>query len=235
MTESFTCRQKRKMLPVRRVICFFVLLFCLVFILINHTLCPAITSLAVAESRNRIEDDIANTVYRALGSDGIPYDTVFSVTYKADGSVSAMNVNMARAYAICADVVPKLTERARNEEAFTVSIPLGTLSSIPALSGKGPCCTIRMIFSKAVSVRMESDFSEAGINQTLHRISMVVTANVTLLVPGSHTDVKNEVKIPIAETVLLGKVPDAYTEIHRLTDDITETDIDDIYDFGATK
>lgn len=233
MTESFTCRKKRKPFSVRRVALSLVLLFCLAFILINRTLCPAIISLAVSESKNRIEEDVANTVYRALGEGGIPYDAIFSVTYKADGSVSAMNVNMARAYAICADVIPILTERTRVETEYNVSIPAGTLSGIPAFSGKGPSCTVRLVFSKAISVRMESDFSEAGINQTLHRISMVVTANVTLLMPGATTDVKKEVKIPIAETVLLGKVPDAYTQIHRLTDEITESEIDDIYDFGA--
>ncbi len=233
MIESFSFKKRKKRPSLRRIVLFTVLLFCLVFVFINRTLCPAIISLAIAESKNRVTNDLSATVYDVLGKDGIPYDSLFSVSYQSDGSVAAMNVNMGRAYAICAEVIPMLSQRIRSENTYHIAVPAGTLSGIPAFSGKGPSCTVRIVFAKAIRVRMESDFIEAGINQTLHKLSMVVTAEVTLLIPGASTDVINEVKVPIAETVLLGKVPDAYTEIHRLTDDITETEIDDIYDFGA--
>ena len=209
------------------------LLFLFAFVLINRTLAPAIIKIATAESKNSIEEDFSYTVYTALGSRQISYKDIFTVSCKEDGSVAFMNVNMAACYAVCADVIPALTARARSYNGLTVSVPMGSLSGIPALSGKGPDCRVRLVSAKSVSVRLESEFTEAGINQTLHTVAIVATVGVTLLVPGAATDIQNEVRIPIAETVLLGKVPDAYTEISRLTDDITEEEIDDIYDFGA--
>jgi hypothetical protein len=37
----------------------------------------------------------------------------------------------------------------------------------------------------------------------------------------------------VAETLIVGEVPDALTQINRLTEEISEEEIDDVNDFGA--
>ena len=236
MIERFYCKKKRKIHFFHRIyrpVILLLVALSITFFLINSTLSPIIVKIAAQKSSLKIEQDFFHATYPIVGKNAVSYDEIFTVSYMQDGSIAAMNVNMAACYNICAEVIPSLTEKARSYTALSVSVPLGTLSGIPAFSGKGPVCTVKVILNESVRVRIESQFVEAGINQTLHKIFMVTTASITLLVPGNPTDVTTEVRIPLTETVLLGKVPDAYTEIHRLTDDITEEDIDDIYDFGA--
>ena len=52
-----------------------------------------------------------------------------------------------------------------------------------------------------------SGFREAGINQTLHRITMQVAMNITLLTPAGTQQVKVDSGVVVAETILIGQVP----------------------------
>ena len=93
---------------------------------------------------------------------------------------------------------------------------------------------MRLVPANALTGHLESSFSEEGINQTRHKIWVSVKVKITFLLPNYEKNSEVSVKIPLVETVLLGNVPDAYTKINRLTDDIEESEIDDIYDFGAS-
>ena len=76
-----------------------------------------------------------------------------------------------------------------------------------------------------------SVFSAAGVNQTTHRIEMTITVDLFIAVPTAHTSVQVETPFVIAESVLLGKVPDAYTVVTG--DDQTTTG--QIFDYGAER
>ena len=87
--------------------------------------------------------------------------------------------------------------------------------------------------ARAVYADYENTFSAAGINQTRHTVSVKITVSSGVYLPGYSAETTIETHIIIAETVIVGDVPDAFTKIDRLTDDVTEDEIDDIYDFGA--
>ena len=58
---------------------------------------------------------------------------------------------------------------------------------------------------------MTSEFSAAGINQTRHRVILNVTTDVYVIMNGNNTSTQVENSFIIAETVLLGTVPLAYS------------------------
>ena len=71
------------------------------------------------------------------------------------------------------------------------------------------------------------------INQTLHRVLLRVTVEVTALLPGAVRTFAVPTDVCVAETVIVGKVPEAYTRIDRFSSDVSEAEIDDIADYGA--
>ena len=85
--------------------------------------------------------------------------------------------------------------------------------------------------SGGVLTTVDSVFSAAGVNQTTHRIEMTITVDLFIAVPTAHTSVQVETPFVIAESVLLGKVPDAYTVVTG--DDQTTTG--QIFDYGAER
>ena len=76
-------------------------------------------------------------------------------------------------------------------------------------------------------------FTERGINQTLFEMYITFEVTVTLSMPLRSVEVPISTRYLLAETVIVGDVPEAFTDINRTFDDITESEIDDINDFGA--
>ena len=57
-----------------------------------------------------------------------------------------------------------------------------------------------------------SFFSQAGINQTLHQVTMEVTIDVSVLVLGRTTSFTLESQVVVAETVIVGQVPNTFLQ-----------------------
>ena len=76
------------------------------------------------------------------------------------------------------------------------------------LAGKGPDIKIRICPAEKITVRLKSSFDSAGINQTAHRISAVVTAEVRSSLPIYSFETEVEFEFLLAETIIIGEVPD---------------------------
>ena len=88
---------------------------------------------------------------------------------------------------------------------------MGTLAGSPLLAGRGPLIRVRMQSVGSSSAHFENAFTSAGINQTKHQIYLVVDVYVSILLPGFSTVTKVSSTYTVAETVIVGSVPDNYT------------------------
>ena len=94
--------------------------------------------------------------------------------------------------------------------ARELSIPVGTLTGSALLAGRGPRISVRMESVGSSSARFENRFTSAGINQTNHRIVLEVNVSVSILLPGFTTATQVANEVTVAETVIVGAVPDTY-------------------------
>ena len=60
------------------------------------------------------------------------------------------------------------------------------------------------------SAEFESQFTGAGVNQTLHRILLHLEIPATVLLPLCKIDVNIETAFCVLETVIIGQVPGVY-------------------------
>ena len=86
---------------------------------------------------------------------------------------------------------------------------------------------------KVLDLKIESEFKESGINQTIHRLYLDFYIEVYVSFPLKIEVIPIKLKYLLSETIIVGEVPEQYTKINRFFDDITESEIDDIYDFGG--
>ena len=114
-------------------------------------------------------------------------------------------------------------------DVFKVSIPIGTIIGHEYTLGRGPRITFDLQYSYTVNTELSSTFYEAGINNTLHSIELNVTNQIYIIIPWGHSSAKVSTKYIVAETVIVGKVPDAYTGVYGADDDV----IDNIFDHAA--
>ena len=206
MRPVLTKRQKRTFLAVA----FALALLALITVAAMH-LKPILTSLATARVSNTVNGIVSAAVNETIYSGDVDYDSLISFEKDNEGHITAVKSNMAEfnrlQSAIIADILEKLSEVTTRE----LSIPFGTLTGTPLLAGRGPLISVRMQSVGSSSAHFENAFTSAGINQTKHQIYLVVDVYVSILLPGFSTMTKVSNTYAVAETVIVGLVPDNYT------------------------
>jgi hypothetical protein len=113
-----------------------------------------------------------------------------------------------------------------------LEIPVGSLFGMEWYNGRGPCLPVRVTLAHGIHACFRSEFATQGINQTLHTVYFSIKIKGELLLATRMLPVDLSQEIVAAQTVILGSVPDSFTHISRLTADVSEEEIDDIFDFG---
>ena len=70
-----------------------------------------------------------------------------------------------------------------------------------------------------VETDLVSQFSQSGINQTLHRIYLNVSCTVTILTPFDTIEQSITNQVLIAEAVIVGDVPSTYYNLNGVKED----------------
>ena len=86
-------------------------------------------------------------------------------------------------------------------------------------AGMGPDINIKMMTDGNVLTDLKSEFTEAGINQTFHRVYLEVVCNVTVLTPYETITESITNQVLLIEGVIVGNIPDAYYNLEGLNSD----------------
>jgi sporulation protein YunB len=216
-----------------RLIAVILLLAALLLLFFNRGLYPGVSALALAAAKNEARAIVVSAFSDKMAAAGEGYEDLVTLHFQAGGEISGMSCHMPALNAARNALLAAILSRIGEERVLAVGIPLGNLLGGELLSGRGPEIPVQVLLARDASAHMESQFLSAGINQTMHRILFTVSITLSVLTPSHPTTVTLQESFVVAETVIVGKVPDAFTQINRLTDTITEQDIDDIFDFGA--
>ncbi|MCI8811488.1 MAG: sporulation protein YunB [Oscillibacter sp.] len=172
---------------------------------------PILESLAVTRVSNAINAIVSEAVDEAIGNGEISYDDLISFEKDNEGRITAVYSNMAAFNRLQSKILDIILERVDQVSARDLSIPVGTLTGSTLLAGRGPRISVRMESVGSSSASFENEFISAGINQTKHQIVLQVDVSVSILLPGFSTAVVVPNAVTVAETVIVGSVPDTYT------------------------
>ena len=131
----------------------------------------------------------------------------------ANGRITAFQSNMASFNRLQADITGDVLQRLAEVSDTELAIPIGTLTGSALLAGRGPKFKVRMQSIGSCTAHFENVFDHAGINQTKHQLMLQVTTGITVLLPWYNTDCELVSQVLIAETIIVGNVPDSYTQI----------------------
>ena len=182
---------------------------------------PILTSLATARVANTVTRVVTAAVNETVYTGDVDYDSLVALEKDVDGRIVAVKSNMAAFNRLQSAILARVLERLADVDTRELSIPVGTLTGSPLLAGRGPAITVRMQSVGSPSARFENEFTDAGINQTRHRIMLVVDVSVGILLPGFSTATRVSSEFNVAETVIVGSVPESYTYFH--SDNIKDT------------
>lgn len=197
----------------------FALLLALTVAVVLH-MKPVVVDLATARTSNAVNRIVVAAVNDAVDSGRIDYEQLVDFDKDADGHVTALRSNMAAFNRLQASIADDILQRMAEVSSTDLAIPIGTLTGSPLLAGRGPCLRVRMQSMGTATARFDNQFSSAGINQTRHRIILNVDVHVSILLPGLTTYTKVSNEISVAETVIVGGVPETYTYFSTTPDEI---------------
>lgn len=152
---------------------------------------------------------INDTISRKFAEEDYDYDYFVNLEYGADGSVTAVQTNMARINALSSELLSDIVHAADGGQ-LSLSIPVGNVLGSSLLLGKGPELPVDITMLTSSHVDFRNELSDAGINQTKHQIKLDVVVDIDVIMPWQTISTQVVSEILIAETVILGDVPDTY-------------------------
>lgn len=175
---------------------------------------PTLDRLGKAHASRLGQEILQSAVLETVAEEGtLPSDLV-TLTLGEDGQISAVVPDMMAINYLKAQLTTRIQEKISQMEETVVSIPSGSLLGVEFLSAYGPRLPIRLIPYGHTIVDLESHFSSAGINQTRHQIFATVSLELSLLMPDYRTvGAEITARIPMSETVVVGNVPNSYTNL----------------------
>ena len=183
---------------------------------------PILEQMAVSRVSNTVNRIVSEAVNESITSGKISYDQMISFEKDTEGRITAVHSNMAAFNRLQAEILDIVLAKLEQVSARELSIPIGSLSGSPLMAGRGPRIRVRMESVGSSSAQFRNQFETAGINQTRHQIVLQIDISVSILLPGITTATKVSNAITVAETVIVGLVPDNYTYYHTTDSDYLE-------------
>ena len=170
----------------------------------------AICSLAETQVKNTTSDLINDAIDRQIEDGTIQYDRMVYFEKDLDGRITALKTNMSEVNRLKTDILNLINDEILALSVDDIGIPLGSLFLPEVLSGRGPSIPVEIMSIRNSDASFSSDFTEAGINQTLQQLNMHVSVDVTVLVLGKTNSFTISSQVVVAETIIVGDVPDTY-------------------------
>lgn len=174
---------------------------------------PLVRELAKAKVENRGQNVINAAIELQLEHGQIDYGNIIFLEKDVDGNVTALKTNIAEVNRLKTQTLAMTDTMLLDMDVDEVGLPLGSVIFPTFFSGSGPKLPVKVLSISNSDADFRNVFSEAGINQTAHQIMMDVVIDMTILTPVGTDTVRVTSSVVVAETVIVGHVPESYVNV----------------------
>lgn len=179
-------------------------------LLFRLRLAPMAERLLSTQVDNQASDAINAAIGEQIADGSIDYDRIITIEKDANGNVSAIRSNMAEINRLKSEILTRLDARLTNLSIEQLGVPLGSILLPELFSGRGPKIPVRVLAVRTSDAVFRNSFTDAGINQTLHRINIDIHVDITILTWTGTQEIAVDSAVAVAETVIVGTVPTTY-------------------------
>ncbi|PWM98393.1 MAG: sporulation protein YunB [Massilioclostridium sp.] len=214
-------KSKRKKYGFRFIVVGIILLTS--FFLLDSQLRPIVNQMAGYQAKEYATTVVNQAVSKQLEEDPESFENLSKMERLEDGTISSIQANIPNLTQIQTNVIHTITQILSEIGTTQVNIPLGNLTGMLIFSGKGPNISIQLLPQGTVHTQLTSQFEDAGINQTIHRIVLTVKIEMLALFPCYSSEVNASIDYILSENIIVGKVPQYYTQIIGESEQSLET------------
>lgn len=177
---------------------------------IDKNIRPSIIAISEVKAKQVTTQAINNTIKNKIIND-IDYNDLISVHYDNEGKVTLMQANTILMNSVASEVALEVQRELEQISKSIIKVPLKNAFNTDLIDL--PSINIQIIPQGSVVVDFATEFESTGINQTRHRIYIIVTTDIKLIVPLVSEEIKVTTNIPIAETIIIGDVPEQFVNV----------------------
>lgn len=173
---------------------------------LESSLRPTVEQNAQMAARNSVTQLLCQSAEESMAAaEGTPFTTVL---YDTNGMIAAVEVSAPAVNRLQNSIVARASELLQDHADAAVPVPLGSAGGMTLFSASGPTIRVRIRPHGAVTPQLQSSLEAAGINQTLHRLTLLLSCEVELIAPLCRETICVEYPCLLAETLLVGDLPD---------------------------
>ena len=207
MKHYFYLAKKKKALIWTIII---ILLIIYMFRYVDKNIKPTVIAISEIRARSITTQTINDTIKSKIKRD-INYNDLIFVKYDNDGKVTLMQANTILMNSIAAEVAIEVQEQLKQMSKSKIKVPLSNAFDTQIVNL--PSVNVQIIPQGSVAVDFATEFESSGINQTRHRIYIIVVTDIKMIVPLVQENLRITTNIPIAETIIVGDVPEQYVNV----------------------
>ena len=208
----------RKLLKKSKSLRFFLfiilvfLFFIYGFIYFDNKIKPAVFNIAEMRVKEIATIAVNEAIFTEF-AEKIQYDDLVRTKIDDEGNIVALQANTVLINTISSNMTLLIQNNIHNITSSQIKIPIGSILGSQILSQYGPMITLNVIPIGMTKVNFNTEFENAGINQTRHKIFLDVETYAKVIVPFNTNTINVHMTVPIAETIIVGEVPQSYVFI----------------------
>ncbi len=194
-------------------------IFTSIFIFVDSRIRPQIVTLARYKVQSVVTQAANQAIIEQMEQSPLSYGDLITVQRNEAGEITLLSYNALEVNRLKSQITSTVISKVQMMDKTDIYIPLGSISNLDMFNNKGPLLHFVITPTAFVETDIESEFDTTGINQVNHRIFIVLKISASALIPNYSTDVEFQTRVCVAQTVIVGKVPENISDnLHYLGD-----------------
>ena len=188
----------------------------IILIIVFETQISPFEEKCIQKQAKTISNRIINqSVLKVLKKLDYNYDDLAKINYAENGDVKAISTNSYNINRVKTKSMLEIQRKLDKEKYYNFTLPIGAFTQLTMLNNSGPDVTINFKLTGSVNCKIKNKFESAGINQTIHRIYLVVIAKIIVMSPTYTNEKVYKTNYEVAQTVIIGNIPTTYANIDK--------------------
>lgn len=172
------------------------------------------THMAVSDATDIVTKTVNDSINGVIGEGVYGFDYFITLEKDEEGNVTAITSDMAHINTLSTEILNSVIKSTDNG-IIRISIPAGNLSGLNLLLNKGPDIQVDIIMLTSSRVDFRNEMVSCGINQAKYQLVLEVTVDIDILVPWGTESATTVTEVIVADTVIVGKVPNTYLNMEK--------------------
>lgn len=182
---------------------------------IDKIMKPNIASVAEVKVKSMITQIAIDSISECFSNDNVDYEELLVVKTDTNGKITMVESNTVLMNRLSTKISDTIQKKYQSLEPSKLKLSVGTIMGSQLLSQTGPYFNLKVLPIAVTKIKFITEFSEAGINQTMYKVFIETDTTARVMVPFMINNIDVKTQVPIVETLVVGDVPQSYIVVPK--------------------